>query len=155
MSQATHRLRCVLTALLAGGAGFALPALAGDKLGPEIPAAKGEACVEPTDVMRRNHFEYILHQRDKTMHQGIRTKQYSLTECISCHIQPGPDGELPVAGEPDHFCSSCHTYAAVQIDCFQCHADQPMPAAARHDDDRAQHSHSKLNGNSAGTREGS
>ena len=37
-----------------------------------------EACVEPTDVMRKEHYLFLLHQRDKTVIDGIRTKNHSL-----------------------------------------------------------------------------
>lgn len=92
---------------------------------PVIPQGKGEQCVEDTDFMRRNHMKVLLHQRDETMHEGIRTKKHSLKECISCHAVEGAD-ETPVsASSPQHFCRSCHDYAAVKIDCFQCHASKP------------------------------
>jgi hypothetical protein len=106
------------------------PALAraGDSLLPTVPEAQrrvseAQGCVEPTADMRRNHMKYILHQRDKTMHEGIRTKQHSLEECIDCHVSSAPDA--PRVSSEEHFCNSCHTYAAVSIDCFQCHADRP------------------------------
>ena len=83
-----------------------------------------QGCVEPTDVMRTNHMEFILDQRDATMYEGIRTTQYSLTECINCHVSDAPDA--PRADSEKHFCSSCHTFASVSIDCFQCHADRPV-----------------------------
>jgi hypothetical protein len=60
------------------------------------------------------------------MHNGIRTRQYSLEECINCHVAPAADGSYARFGNTEHFCSSCHTYAAVRIDCFQCHADRPV-----------------------------
>jgi len=107
----------------------ALPAHAGGKsILPAIPEAQDrfsetQGCVEPTGEMRKNHMEYILHQRDKTMHEGIRTKRYSLVECINCHVSDAPDA--PRISSEQHFCNSCHTYAAVSIDCFQCHADRP------------------------------
>lgn len=119
--------------LLAGAALFSLPpaVLAATPL-PSIPEANArfsdtQGCVEPTEEMRKNHMEYILHQRDETMHKGIRTRQYSLEECINCHV-PDPDasGKVVRYSDPEHFCASCHTYAAVDIDCFQCHADRPM-----------------------------
>ena len=53
---------------------------------PTIVKGKGEECVEPTDVMRERHFDFILHQRDETMYRGIRTEQHSLTGCIDCHV---------------------------------------------------------------------
>ena len=109
--------------------GVVSAALAGDSLLPDIPQAQGrvsaaQGCVEPTEDMRKNHMEYILHQRDETMHEGIRTSRHSLVECINCHVSDAPDA--PRVSSEKHFCNSCHTYAAVNIDCFQCHADRPV-----------------------------
>jgi hypothetical protein len=92
---------------------------------PEVPNAKAEQCVEPTEDMRRNHMEFILHQRDETMHRGIRTKKHSLKECINCHVNPDSDGTYPRVSSEKHFCASCHSYASVKIDCFECHSDVP------------------------------
>jgi hypothetical protein len=97
--------------------------------GPFIPKAQrrfseAQGCVEPTEEMRKNHMEYILDQRDATVHEGIRTRQHSLEECINCHVSDAPDA--PRVDSEKHFCNSCHTYASVTIDCFQCHADRPV-----------------------------
>jgi len=92
---------------------------------PVIPMGQGESCVEDTDFMRRNHMNLLMHQRDETMHEGIREKQHSLKECISCHAVDGPDAMPVTVSSPQHFCRSCHDYAAVKIDCFQCHASRP------------------------------
>ena len=97
-------------------------------LGPVIPEAKGDQCVEPTEVMRRRHHEFILHQRDETVHRGIRTEKYRLTRCIDCHIQPTAAGDYPRHDSDEHFCTACHRYSSVRIDCFQCHADRPEQA---------------------------
>ena len=83
-------------------------------------------CVQPEEEMRRNHMNYILHQRDETMHKGIRTRRYALEECINCHAVKDENGEYVRIEDSRHFCASCHTYAAVKIDCFQCHADVPV-----------------------------
>ncbi|GAB4507021.1 MAG: hypothetical protein Tsb0026_00740 [Sulfuricaulis sp.] len=91
-----------------------------ERLGPTVKTYRGEKCVEPTEDMRRNHMKYILHQRDKTMHQGIRTTQHSLKNCVDCHADPATNSVL---GQ-DGFCSSCHQYASVKIDCFSCHTDK-------------------------------
>ena len=107
-------------------------ALAGDPPAPLIPAvpkAKGEACVEPTEVMRRSHMEFILHERDETVHGGIRGRKHSLQGCIDCHVSAKPDDSYPSAASEEHFCNACHAYAAVKIDCFECHADHPVNAA--------------------------
>jgi hypothetical protein len=110
---------------------LAMPAAlrADNLLLPVIPEAQSrvseaQGCVEPVEEMRKNHMEYILHQRDETMYKGIRTKQHSLEKCINCHVSDAPDTAR--YGDAEHFCSSCHTYASVQIDCFQCHADRPV-----------------------------
>lgn len=103
---------------------------------PIVPEAQAQfsatqGCVEPTEEMRKNHMNYLLHQRDETMHRGIRTKRYSLEECINCHVAPSAGG-APVRADSDrHFCNSCHAYAAVHIDCFQCHNDQPEQTSGR------------------------
>ena len=127
-----HGLKILLLVLLPGITGLAM---AGDSLLPTIPEAQkrfseAQGCVEPTDDMRKNHMEYILHQRDATVHEGIRSKQHSLVECINCHVSDAPDA--PRASSEEHFCSSCHSYAAVRIDCFQCHADRPVGTDHKH-----------------------
>lgn len=89
--------------------------------------AKAEQCVEPTDEMRSNHMAMLDHQRDATMIEGIRTTKHSLNECINCHVASTKEDGTPLHyGDDEHFCSTCHTYAGVKIDCFQCHADRPM-----------------------------
>jgi len=108
---------------------FSTPSFAGDtqSIGPElkINRANGDKCVEPTDVMRKDHMEFLLHQRDETMYDGIRTKKYSLNECIECHANKDEKGKyIPVTAEGE-FCQSCHTYASVKLDCFECHATKP------------------------------
>ncbi len=94
---------------------------------PVISPGQGDSCVEDTDFMRRNHMLVLKHQRDQTMHEGIRSKKYSLKECVTCHAVPGPDSRPVTTSSPQHFCRSCHDYAAVSIDCFQCHASRPDP----------------------------
>ena len=76
--------------------------------------------------------ELILHQRDKTVHEGIRTRDHSIEECINCHAIKDDDGEYLRVENPRHFCASCHNYAAVKIDCFQCHADVPVRPSKQH-----------------------
>lgn len=106
-----------------------MPVLAAD--GPVIPkAAKGDACVADTEFMRRNHMELILHQRDETVIEGIRGKPFSLVDCVNCHASSDESGNAVRIDSEGQFCESCHTYAAVRIDCFSCHAAVP----AQHDD---------------------
>lgn len=84
---------------------------------PTVNITKPGKCVAETGEMRRNHMKKILHQRDITMHDGVRTKKNSLSNCIECHA----DQETNSVLGKDGFCQSCHTYTAVSIDCFSCH----------------------------------
>ena len=132
------RCRFALTLLLAAsagiaGGGYAGQAGAGDVAGrtplPTIePAAKGERCVADPAFMRRNHMELLKHQRDETVHGGIRGAKHSLKECIACHASRETGS---VAKSDSNFCVSCHSYAAVKIDCFECHAGKPAALAQR------------------------
>jgi hypothetical protein len=88
-------------------------------------AAGLKACVEPTPFMRRNHFELIEHQRDATVHQGIRSTKYSLAGCIACHVAKDSAGHPVPVNAPDQFCNACHRYAAVHVNCFDCHSPVP------------------------------
>lgn len=99
---------------------------------PEIPKGKGEQCVEPTEEMRVNHMKKIMHQRDLTVIEGVRTKKHSLKECIDCHVVPDETGAYPKIGTDQHFCSTCHNFASVNIDCFSCHATKPEESGSMH-----------------------
>ena len=132
------RCRFALTLLLAAsavvaGGGDAGQAGAGDVAGrtpvPTIePAAKGERCVADPAFMRRNHMDLLKHQRDETVHGGIRGAKHSLKECIACHASRETGS---VAKSDTNFCVSCHAYVAVKIDCFECHASKPAAFAQR------------------------
>ena len=92
---------------------------------PAPPKGKGKQCVADTDYMRRNHMKLLEHQRDGTVREGIRTDRFSLKKCVACHAIDGPDGRPLTAKSPKFFCRECHIYAAVRIDCFECHASRP------------------------------
>ncbi|MCW8835491.1 MAG: Hdr-like menaquinol oxidoreductase cytochrome c subunit [Rhodospirillales bacterium] len=119
-------LRLLGAALAAVMLMASVPASANDGVPmPQLAKPKGEKCVEPTDYMRRNHMDLLKHQRDETMHKGIRTKKYSWKGCVECHAATHPDiaeGKVPTLYP---FCAQCHHYAAVQIDCIQCHTTVP------------------------------
>jgi hypothetical protein len=93
---------------------------------PTIVIEKGDKCVEDTAFMRRNHMKLLKHQRDETVHQGIRTEKYSLQNCIDCHASSKNNSVL---GSNENFCQTCHTYAAVKLDCWDCHASKPKQKA--------------------------
>ncbi len=92
---------------------------------PTVKIEQGEQCVAPADEMRRNHMKMLMHQRDRTVHLGIRTAQHSLKGCIDCHASPRTNSVLG----KDGFCASCHAYAAVKMDCFECHSPAPRGQA--------------------------
>ena len=98
---------------------------------PVIPPGTGERCVEPTDVMRREHMQFLMHQRDATVYAGIRGARHSLVGCIDCHAQTDAQGAaIPVDAE-GQFCESCHGFTGVSLDCFECHASVPASDRAR------------------------
>ncbi|MBL8326923.1 MAG: hypothetical protein JNJ89_18385 [Rubrivivax sp.] len=112
---------------MVAGLGLAASTVPGAALAaPAIERAiKGERCVEDTALMRRNHMRYLEHQRDATVHGGIRGARHSLKGCVECHASARTGS---VAAQPTDFCTSCHAYAAVKIDCFECHASRPAAA---------------------------
>jgi hypothetical protein len=113
-----------LAAVLIASSAFS-PVFAGEKKSGRVPAPafkintdKGDKCVEPKEVMLRDHMKFILHQRDKTVHDGIRTTTHSFKNCVDCHADAKTGSVLGKQG----FCESCHVYASVKIDCFECHS---------------------------------
>ena len=92
---------------------------------PVIIKGQGDTCVADTAFMRRNHMRLLDHQRDDTVHAGERTGKFSLKACIDCHAVKGSDAQPVSFDSPQHFCRTCHDFAAVQVDCFGCHASRP------------------------------
>ncbi len=94
---------------------------------PAMKIERGETCVAPTGEMRRNHMKFLLHQRDQTVHEGLRERRFSLKNCVDCHASRKTGSVLG----KDGFCASCHAYASVQIDCFECHTPQRQGEPAK------------------------
>ena len=121
-------LRAIAVALFA--AALAPAASAGDAAGrvakPSISVDRSTQCVDTPEVMRRTHMEMLKHQRDRTVRAGVRGEKVHLNGCIDCHAGPGAGAAAGSAvGSPQAFCEGCHRYAAVKLDCFECHADRP------------------------------
>ena len=111
---------------------LALPAVAGSDTPvrlPELPPARGEQCVEPVPVIRRDHMKFLLHQRDDTVHLGERGARHSLVGCIDCHAAKDTAGRWMPINAKGQFCEACHAFAAVRMDCFECHAAKPEDGA--------------------------
>ncbi len=94
---------------------------------PVIEKARGEQCVADPAFMRLNHMDLLKHQRNETVHRGVRDPRASLKGCIECHASSATGS---VAAASTDFCASCHAYAAVKVDCFECHASKPAATAA-------------------------
>ncbi len=86
---------------------------------PKIDIGKGGECVKDVQWMRKNHMHLLVHQRDETVHKGIREEKSSLKTCIECHASIKDDS---VIARDDSFCVACHKYEAVKLDCFECHS---------------------------------
>lgn len=102
------------------------------ELGPRvtIQESSGEQCVLPAAEIRRQHPDLLKHDRIQTLREGVRAQadgsilKGSLKQCVNCHAIK-VDEQFIRTDNDDHFCVSCHKYAAVSIDCFQCHRDIP------------------------------
>jgi hypothetical protein len=95
---------------------------------PLLAQPSGERCVADAAYMRRHHPDLLVHQRDRTVREGVRGTRDGLADCVACHASPATGR---VTGSADAFCESCHRYVAVQLDCFDCHADRPQAAVPR------------------------
>ncbi|MDP6690184.1 MAG: Hdr-like menaquinol oxidoreductase cytochrome c subunit [Alphaproteobacteria bacterium] len=102
------------------------PARAGG-LQPAVPKATGGTCVRDAAFMRTDHMNFLTHRRDATVHQGRRERKEELAACLDCHAVAGSGGHAVGFDSPKHFCRVCHDYAAVRIDCFECHSAKPAP----------------------------
>ena len=104
-------------ALMVMALGVAVDATADTPKPAVVIADPAGRCVAPNDVMRRTHMDMLKHQRDRTLRAGIRGEPASLNACIDCHASKKTGSVLGEGG----FCQSCHAYAAVTLDCFECH----------------------------------
>lgn len=95
---------------------------------PQLDIGKGgeSKCVEDPKEMRKIHMNLLKHQRDETMHKGIRGQKHSLADCVECHASNKTNSVL---GNDEAFCQGCHTYAAVKLDCFECHTSKRKATA--------------------------
>jgi hypothetical protein len=91
---------------------------------PVLEPARDGPCIEGPARMRRNHAALLVHQRVATVRAGERSGKASLVQCVECHASRETGS---VAARREDFCMSCHAYAGVKLDCFECHT----PKAAR------------------------
>ncbi|MCU7809756.1 MAG: sulfur reduction protein DsrJ, partial [Candidatus Thiodiazotropha sp. (ex Notomyrtea botanica)] len=67
-------------------------------------AASLDSCVAPTNIMRRNHMDFLKHGRDDTVRDGVRGLEYSLSECIDCHASTSQSGKAMPVDAKGEFC---------------------------------------------------
>ncbi|MCY4219566.1 MAG: Hdr-like menaquinol oxidoreductase cytochrome c subunit [Gammaproteobacteria bacterium] len=91
----------------------------------DIPRGKGEQCIEPTEIMRKQHMQFLFHDRDLTMREGDRSIRHSLVDCVECHTQVNQQQKAIPINASGQFCAVCHEAVSVKIDCFSCHANIP------------------------------
>jgi hypothetical protein len=120
MRQGIFHVRLILPGLLLAGVALMLTAC-GPVEAPQMMEARGDQCVEPVDVMRRDHMKFLSIEKDQAVNFGIRNPEHSLRGCVDCHVSPTASREDPAS----HFWLNCHKFNAVRMDCFQCHADKP------------------------------
>lgn len=104
---------------------------------PVVPAATGAPHPEGSDYWRLHHMDMMYHDRDQTMREGVRNLspddvaiKASIGTCFDCHAVKDESGEPVGFEDPRHFCRVCHDYAAVTIDCFECHRSKPANDSA-------------------------
>ncbi|MEW6044977.1 MAG: sulfate reduction electron transfer complex DsrMKJOP subunit DsrJ [Bacillota bacterium] len=111
---------------------------------PVIQALPERACVEPAAYMRTSHMQLLKQWRDQAIREGRRYyvagdgKRYEISlqnTCLRCHaganpagggIQAAADQVTVVQAGQSHFdepkfCATCHRYADVKPDCWNCH----------------------------------
>lgn len=84
--------------------------------------ASGKVFHESPSIIRKMHPELLRHKRDKTLRKGIRTNDYSLKGCVSCHANKNKtNNQYYSVDKKGQFCSDCHKKVGVSFDCFSCH----------------------------------
>lgn len=94
-------------------------------LHPQVPKALGEKCIRDTEFMKKNHMDFLFERRDLVVIDGIRSEKESFNMCLTCHAVKNSDRIAIPYQNPKHFCRTCHDFAAVKIDCFECHLSVP------------------------------
>jgi hypothetical protein len=66
-------------------------------------------CIKDKEYMRTNHMDLFKKARIEAVRDGLRSKDYSLKNCQTCHMNR------------DEFCDRCHNFVGVKPECFECH----------------------------------
>lgn len=111
-------------AMLAAAAYLAFAADTPEAL-PAAATADTTGCIYPKEYMQSHHMQVLADWKESAAHEGPdavmrapdgRRFQKDLATCLGCHQ------------ENRMFCFSCHTYANVKPDCWNCHiSPQDLP----------------------------
>jgi len=91
---------------------------------PQKPT-NAENCVEPVEFMRSSHMVLLNEWRDDIVRSG-GTRKGRTSEGIS-YVRSLQKGCMKCHVSKQKFCDVCHTYAAVNPYCWDCHI-QPKEA---------------------------
>jgi len=100
---------------------------AGDLPKPELPPGGEKHCIASAEYMRANHMQLLNEWRDNVLRDadreileidGVKYPKGLQMACMKCHSRK------------EKFCDSCHTYAAVDPYCWNCHLS-PTEAASK------------------------
>ena len=90
---------------------------AGYRPNPVLPISENQ-CIESKEYMKQYHMQLLQQWRDSAVRHDVTTftasdnKTYdiSLTDtCLKCH------------SNKSEFCDTCHNYAGVSPNCWECH----------------------------------
>lgn len=88
---------------------------------PKIQALTGKKCIEPAEVMRKEHMQLLNQWRDAALRDGNtvyvngegKTFEISLQNtCLDCH------------SNQEQFCAACHNYTSEKPYCWDCHISE-------------------------------
>ena len=89
---------------------------------PELAKpVRGEQCVESTEWMAANHQQLLNQWRDAVVREG-RT-EYTSTTLSTTHEMSLSKTCMGCHESVETFCDRCHSYANVQLTCWNCHLD--------------------------------
>ena len=84
-----------------------------------LAAIEGQAsCVEPAEYMRAEHMQLLNTWRTDSVRFGATIYTSSTGVAYEISLK---DSCLHCHSNRTQFCDSCHTYAAVDLNCWNCH----------------------------------
>lgn len=85
---------------------------------PVINQLKKAECVEPKEVMRKDHMKILDEWRDEVVRNGERGVIHVGGSIFEKSLQ---NGCMMCHSNKSQFCTECHGYAGVKPYCWDCH----------------------------------